>query len=67
MGWTRWAVPDLGPRMPTFSHPIYASVLTDGLMRLNGALRPGGSGGIMAVDPVLRTTERGVFIWGHTP
>lgn len=37
-----------------------------GVMRLNGALRPGGSGGSMVVDQVVQVHGRGVFIWAHT-
>ncbi|MFT5582429.1 MAG: hypothetical protein ACI9VR_000005 [Cognaticolwellia sp.] len=46
--------------------PDLRPVPKHGVMRLNGALRPGGSGGSMVVDQVVQVHGRGVFIWAHT-
>lgn len=46
--------------------PDLRPVPTDGVMRLDGALRPGEPGGSMVVDSVVQVHGRGVFIWAHT-
>lgn len=38
----------------------------DGVLRLNGAVRPGGGGGSMVVDQVVQIHGQGVFITAHT-
>ncbi len=38
----------------------------DGALRLNGAVRPGGSGGSMVIDQVVQIHGQGVFITAHT-
>lgn len=58
--------PQLSSDQADLLPPDLRPVPKDGVMRLNGALRPGGPGGSMVVDRVVQVHGRGVFIWAHT-
>lgn len=54
--------PDQALLLPAALRPVPKA----GVLRLNGAVRPGGSGGSMAVDQVVQIHGHGVFITAHT-